>query len=312
MSPLTRILYTNQSIDRSIKEKGSKSFNQPINPWLTIDFVDCTNQAINFSVPWHFKYAQSINQSIKCILDNSIDPLNIFFSFLGISLSCGLVVLWNRAVRSSHRQIPLGIGRRRRPCPDVRRRQASPLHRLRRRSSRKLAPFPGGHPPAGPDTAQKPHDAPTESPDHPTAGLFLRSQPGQCVSETGGAVWRAAPSRRTKGLFPSRATLHLRLIAWFVAFLWPIAPFLWPIGPGRVHLLGKCFEIRDISRGLFDLLRSCQYSFFCLVIVLPSPLGSARVLFAFAHVLYVYHGAVADFLYQFLSGLWGRQSIRSN
>ena len=38
MSPRARVLHINQSINQSIEQtEGSKSFNQPINPWLTID-----------------------------------------------------------------------------------------------------------------------------------------------------------------------------------------------------------------------------------------------------------------------------------
>ena len=37
-------------------------------------FIDSTNQAINLSVPWHFTYTQSINQSIDDHLKISFLP----------------------------------------------------------------------------------------------------------------------------------------------------------------------------------------------------------------------------------------------
>ena len=69
MPPRTWALNINQSIDQSIDQKeGSKSFNQPINPWLTVDLIDGTNQAINVSaklISLVTFQVYAINQSIK-------------------------------------------------------------------------------------------------------------------------------------------------------------------------------------------------------------------------------------------------------
>ena len=67
-----RVLYINQSINQSTNQstdqtQGSKSFNQPINPIIYYWFLlialikQSINQSMNLSVPWYFKYTQSIN-----------------------------------------------------------------------------------------------------------------------------------------------------------------------------------------------------------------------------------------------------------
>ena len=80
----------NQSIDQWIDPtQGSKPFNQPINPKLTIDFIDSTNQSINLSVPWHFKCTQSINQVLG--IGVRIQPYKSFcplFKLIRFLLKC--------------------------------------------------------------------------------------------------------------------------------------------------------------------------------------------------------------------------------
>ena len=70
VSSRARVLYINRSINQSTNQREvCKSFNQPINLYLTFDLIDSTNQSIN----------QSTNQREVCKSFNQ--PINLYLTF---------------------------------------------------------------------------------------------------------------------------------------------------------------------------------------------------------------------------------------
>ena len=98
-----RVLYINQSIDQSVRQKApSHSINQSIHNLLLI-FVDSTNQATNqsidLSVPWHFKHTQSINQLTfipKSVFSLNCRGLRILMVSAPFWVMRKLMELWDR------------------------------------------------------------------------------------------------------------------------------------------------------------------------------------------------------------------------
>ena len=89
------------SINQSIKQKAlNHAINQSIHSLLLI-FIESTNQSINLSVPWHFKYTQSINQlttipkSVFSLNCRGLLVVRVFFSVLDDEKANG-TVRWGR------------------------------------------------------------------------------------------------------------------------------------------------------------------------------------------------------------------------